>query len=130
LFVVYRLLKSIDGGIDHQRRISDVQLRNWKSLKGYLLLLLELKWIESFEREESTRYNYVKPGRESRHWKVTWYRLTENGKQFLSLFPKDLASTKIVPVIEEEEELPNPQEQAKNWELFKAGQWNLSEDET
>ncbi|MDH2899750.1 MAG: hypothetical protein PXY39_02150 [archaeon] len=116
-------MKSIDGGIDHQRRISDVQLRNWKSLKGYLLLLLELKWIESFEREESTPFNWLKPG-PLRHWKTRYFRLTPLGREFLELFPKDLARSKIVPVAEDED-LASPEEQAANWEAFKRGEWNL-----
>jgi hypothetical protein len=86
--------------------------------------LLELKWIESFEREESTQYNYVRPSRETRHWRTTWFRLTTMGKQFLELFPQDLAIAQA-----EYEDLPTPEEQAANWEAYKKGEWNLPTDE-
>lgn len=126
LFTIYAVLKSIDGSNNHETRLSNIQLRNWKSLKAYLELLLELKWIESFERQESTPYNYVKPTRELRHWKTTWYRLTKPGKEFLELFPQNLA---LPQAQVEYDDMPSAAEQQANWELFKAGQWNVSEGE-
>jgi hypothetical protein len=132
LFTVYAVLRSIDKGTSHERRISHVNaftpdLRNWQSLHNYLELLLELGWIESFERQESTRYNYVKTG-PLRHWKTRWVRLSSLGKEFLSLFPKGLPVPQQVDY-DDEKDLPSPEEQARNWELFKRGEWNLASED-
>lgn len=109
MFVIYGILRSIDKGNNRETRIGHIyELKNWSSLKAYLELLLELHWIESFEREESTPFNWLNPG-PLRHWKTRWFKLSPLGKEFVELFP-----TALVPVVEEE--LLNPEERARNYE--------------
>ncbi len=113
------ILESVDKGKDHRARFLEIaiytpELRNRKRLDAYLKLLVEeLGWLEKKEQVQKTRRNPLNQNYRYRQWIVSWYSLTDLGSTFLELFPAPRVEGHRVE--EEEERLPSPEEQEKNW---------------
>ncbi len=133
LFTIRAILLSVDKGSERSQkaRFTEIafctpELRNRKRITQYLRLLVdELGWLEKKQEARKTRFNPVKNQARHRQWTVSFYCLTESGKAFLELFPSDL----VIPAPraqEDDEDLPTPEEQARNWEAFQRGEWNLA----
>ncbi len=113
LFVIRGILQNVNKGIDHKARFHELatctpELRNRGKLIQYLKLLVdELGWLEKKGEVRSTPWNPASRNYRHRRWTVSWYHITHLGKSFLELFP--------TPELTEEEELPTPEQQEKNW---------------
>ncbi len=114
LFVIEGILQSVNKGINHRARFQEIakctpELRNRGKLVQYLKLLVdELGWLEKKDEVNSTPWNPARNFRR-RRWTVSWYTITTLGKSFLELFPAKAVEE------EEDEGLPTPEEQARNW---------------
>ena len=94
-------------------------VRNRKKMAAYLNLLVEeLGWLERKEHVERTRWNPRKENCRQRRWTVSWCSITTPGRKFLELFPSPRVEEEVV----EDEQLPTPEEQARNWKEWLGGQ--------
>lgn len=120
LFIIQKILDGIkrSGGKARFTKIAYLAsptLRSERRLEDYLSLLLELGWLSQQEEKQSTLWNPILT-RRMRTWNVAFYHLTKSGQSFLSLFPKDVAE-KVLPKLESEDEgIPSPEEQQRNYD--------------
>jgi hypothetical protein len=135
LFVILGILNVVKTSPQKKVRFAQLacctpELRNRNRIVLYLRFLVEeLGWLEKREETHSTLWNPTK-NTPMKQWKVSFYTLSELGVQFLSLFPRKSGippqSPEDNPAGADDEGLPSPEEQAKNWELFKRGEWNIA----
>ncbi|HKW05068.1 MAG TPA: hypothetical protein VJN71_07210 [Nitrososphaerales archaeon] len=117
--ILYQINHSLGrkAGFSQLSRLVSLFLRSERRLKEYLdLLSNEFGWLESFEETKSTPWTPFLTA-PTRRWKVSCYRLSESGRQFLSLFPQDLAlPLEIRLKIEVDDGIPTPEQQQRNYE--------------
>jgi len=127
LFIIRGILEGVNRSVDHKARFLEIatctpELRNRKKMLAYLKLLVEeLGWLERKEQVERTRWNPIKTNYRNRRWTVSWYSLTTSGKKFLELFPSPLVHEV------EDEKLPTPEEQARNWKEWQTLNWKAQD---